>query len=190
MLAFKLVTLVFLFCALTAAGFASKFSSGILTKLDAVSRVQQKKIEKVVIDKDYRVAAGFGVAAALALSQQNLVAGVPLSALAALLTVQTGKVKFVFDDEAMEVFVAKKGDSGEDVFLSRDNFAVGGRNRWKYSTFLKWDFIPSKDFPVFMYFTESQTDSEKPGGQFHLFPVIMNGKQLNDQLMMRVGKRM
>ena len=137
----------------------------------------------VTIDGDYRLAAGCGVTAALALSQQNLFAGVPLSALTALLAVQTGRVKFVFDDEAMEVFVKKN----DEELASRENFAVGGQNRWKYSTFLKWSFIPTKEFPIFMYFTESQTDPSKEGGQFHLFPVIMNGGQLYDQLVKRVG---
>ena len=88
-----------------------------------------------------------------------------------------------FDDEAMEVFVKKN----DEELASRENFAVGGQNRWKYSTFLKWSFIPTKEFPIFMYFTESQTDPSKEGGQFHLFPVIMNGGQLYDQLVKRVG---
>ena len=89
----------------------------------------------------------------------------------------------------MEVFVSKKGKSGEEDLASRENFAVGGKNRWKYSSFLKWSFIPSKEVPIFMYFTESQTDASKPGGQFHLFPVIMNSEQLYDQLILRVGEK-
>jgi hypothetical protein len=190
----KIATLFLFSCLSMAAGFNPKFGvknlANTATAVAAAAKgSSKKKNDMVVIEKDYKVAAGFGIAAAVALSQQNLLAGVPLSALTALLAIQTGKVKFVFDDEAMEVFVAKKGDTGEETFASRENFAVGGQNRWKYSTFLKWSFIPSKEVPVFMYFTESQTDPQKPGGQFHLFPVIMNSKQLYDQLMLRVGEK-
>ena len=154
-----------------------------LPSLGRTSNRTTKITSPVTIEGDYRLATGCGLTAAFALSQQNLLAGVPLGALSALLAVQTGRVKFVFDDEAMEVFVKKEnGELG-----SRENFAVGGRNRWKYSSFLKWAFIPSKEFPIFMYFTESQTNPNKEEGQFHLFPVIMNSSQLYDQLLSRVG---
>lgn len=195
MLFHQILTTILVLLLLVAQPWAFGLQSGSLTRsrrrsfplkvLPSLGKVGNKttKMEPVTIDGDYRLAAGCGVTAALALSQQNLLAGVPLSALTALLAVQTGRVKFVFDDEAMEVFVKKNdGELG-----SRENFAVGGQNRWKYTTFLKWAFIPSKEFPIFMYFTESQTDPKKEGGQFHLFPVIMNGGQLYDQLVERVG---
>ena len=155
--------------------------SPFTTKRSAVQSPRQKG-ELVTIDSDYKVAGGFAVAAAL-VSKLSLLAAAPIGALALLLTRQTGRVKFTFDDEAMEVFIQNKDGS----FGSRDNFAVGGLNRWKYSTFLKWAFIPSKELPVFVYFTESQTDPSKTGGQFHLFPVIMDGAQLYRELEKRVG---
>ena len=72
----------------------------------------------------------------------------------------------------MEVCYVDK-TSPDGIKQSKENFAVGGRNRWSYKSFKNWYFVPNKDFPVFMYFSETQT---KPEGQFHLFPVIMNGQ--------------
>ena len=190
----KIMTILIMFITIL-------YLSGLVNSLQkrsvsitALNLVKDKQVpnvnsnnKQIVIDKNYNVAIGFGVLTAAVLAQHNVFLGLPLSAITALLAVQTGRVKFVFDKEAMEVFVSKN-ENGKEKFMSRENFAVGGRNRWKYNNFLKWSFIPSKDFPVFMYFTESQTDPSKPGGQFHLFPVIMNGKQLYDQLILRVEK--
>ncbi|MBA0567923.1 hypothetical protein Golob_005454, partial [Gossypium lobatum] len=85
-----------------------------------------------------------------------------LKAADSLFFFQTTRVRFVFDDEALEVKVGEQlEDSGENVF-------VGGKNRWKYSTFVNWElWWPS--FPILVYFKETQT---KPEGQVHFFPVI------------------
>ena len=107
----------------------------------------------------------------------------PLGAIGALLTVQAGRVRFLFDSEALEIKV-EKGDTLDD---SRENFVVGGKNRWAYSSFTEWYFIPSKEFPVLMYFKENQTSKTSP--QSHLFPVIMNGKKLYEAMMKNVGPK-
>ena len=139
----------------------------------------------LTIPKNYNVAIGsFATSAALVFGIHNLYAGIPFGLLGLLLIIQTGKVRFVFDNEAMEVFVARKDEKGEELNASRENFVVGGKNRWNYSTFTEWFFIPSKNFPILMYFKENQTSS---GGQVHLFPVIMDGKALYDALMEKVG---
>jgi hypothetical protein len=80
----------------------------------------------------------------------------------------------------MEVCVEKN----QSLEKTRENFAVGGRNRWRYDSFQDWYFLPSKEFPVLMYFYENQT-SEK--GQIHFFPVIMNSQQLYDTMKERIG---
>ncbi|CAM9753938.1 unnamed protein product, partial [Heterosigma akashiwo] len=49
----------------------------------------------------------------------------------------------------------QKGDA-EDLEDSRDNFAVGGKNRWKYDTFTHWQFYPSEEFPILVYFKENK----------------------------------
>ncbi|GBF92640.1 hypothetical protein Rsub_05009 [Raphidocelis subcapitata] len=105
----------------------------------------------------------------------------PLAALTGLLgiflTIQAGRVKFVFDDEALEVVIAGKEEK------ETENKFVGGRNRWTYDTFINWEFWwPS--FPVLVYFKESQT---KPEGQIHFFPIIFNGKELYDVMRERCG---
>ena len=133
------------------------------------------------IPKDYSLARGTLFAGAM--SSNIPIIGpfiaAPTIALGTFLTFQTGKVKFVFDDEAMEIFLVRNGEN-----KSRENFVVGGKNRWKFDTFTEWGFLPSKGVPILMYFKETQT---KPEGQFHLFPVIMNGKNLYDTLVEKVG---
>lgn len=171
----------------------------------------KKEYPTVVVEGNYNVALGtLGLAGISFVAHNNVLAG-GLGLLGGFLFLQTGKVRFVFDQDSMEVKVLSKDKKleslGKNVELevydkltknkgssknqadqllvkSRDNFAVGGANRWRYDTFAEWWFVPSKEFPVFMYFSETQT---KPEGQFHLFPVIMNSKQLYDVLMERVG---
>ncbi|XVE71445.1 hypothetical protein DITRI_Ditri10aG0150700 [Diplodiscus trichospermus] len=138
-------------------------------------RVQKK--ETVVPDPDYRIPIVLlGIAGGLAYTD-NLLPAAPVGLLGLLLLFQTTRVRFVFDDEALEVKVGDQlEDSGENVF-------VGGKNRWKYSTFVNWElWWPS--FPILVYFKETQT---KPEGQVHFFPVIFNGKQLYDVMVERAG---
>ena len=82
--------------------------------------------------------------------------------LAGFLAFQASRVKFVFDDEALEVVIGANNAESENKF-------VGGRNRWAYDTFVNWEFW-WPGFPVLVYFKETQT---KPEGQIHFFPIIM-----------------
>ena len=69
-----------------------------------------------------------------------------------------------------------------------ENVVVGGENSWKYSTFVNYDFLPSKNFPILVYFRETQTPvanrEEVPivvdnlAGQVHFFPAISNVDEL------------
>ncbi|KAA0061605.1 DUF3119 family protein [Cucumis melo var. makuwa] len=107
----------------------------------------------------------------------NLLAAVPIGLLGLLLLVQATRVRFVFNNEALEVKI------GDELVDSGENAFVGGKNRWKYSTFVNWElWWPS--FPILVYFKETQT---KPEGQVHFFPVIFNGKQLYDVMVERAG---
>ncbi|XWS26998.1 hypothetical protein CRYUN_Cryun26dG0078300 [Craigia yunnanensis] len=126
-----------------------------------LGRKVQKK-ETVIPDPDYRILIVLlGLAGGLAYTD-NLLPAAPVGLLGLLLLFQTTRVIFVFDDEALEVKVGDQlEDSGENVF-------VGGKNRWKNSTFVNWElWWPS--FPILVYFKETQT---KPEGQVHFFPVI------------------
>ena len=149
-------------------------------KLPNLSNKFNTKTEVEVIPPDYKVPIGALGLSVISTFAGNPFVGVPLGAIGALLTVQAGRVRFQFDNEALEIKV------GNDLADSRENFVVGGKNRWKYSTFTEWYFIPNKEFPILMYFKENQTKKE---GQPHLFPVIMNGKQLYDVMMKRVGPK-
>ncbi|XP_030511282.1 uncharacterized protein LOC115725803 [Rhodamnia argentea] len=133
--------------------------------------------ETVVPDPDYRIPIVLlGVAGGLAYTN-NLLPAAPVGLLGLLLLFQTTRVRFVFDDEALEVKV------GEELQESGENVFVGGKNRWKYSTFVNWE-LWWPNFPVLVYFKETQT---KPDGQVHFFPVIFNGKQLYDVMVERAG---
>lgn len=39
----------------------------------------------------------------------------------------------------------------------RKNYVLGTDNKWKYSSFVNWDFFPSVDLPILVYFKETQT---------------------------------
>ncbi|GMP60116.1 hypothetical protein CsSME_00023123 [Camellia sinensis var. sinensis] len=138
-----------------------------------VASVVGKKVKKetVIPDPDYRIPI------VLLVYTNNLLPAAPVGLLGLLLLVQTTRVRFVFDNEALEVKVGEQlEESGENVF-------VGGKNRWKYSTFVNWE-LWWPNFPVLVYFKETQT---KPEGQVHFFPVIFDGKQLYDVMVERAG---
>ncbi|CAI5525617.1 unnamed protein product [Closterium sp. Naga37s-1] len=131
----------------------------------------------VVIEPDPRIPIVLlGVSGALFL-EDNKLAAAPIGLLGALLAFQTTRVRFVFGEEALEVRIGQQLESsGENVF-------VGGENKWRYDTFVNWEFWwPS--FPVLVYFKETQT---RPEGQVHFFPIIANGKQLYDVMVERCG---
>ncbi|XWS72920.1 hypothetical protein CRYUN_Cryun02cG0081000 [Craigia yunnanensis] len=143
-----------------------EFSSprgGRIVVESVLGRKVQKK-ETVTPDPDYRVPIVLlGIAGGLAYTD-NLLPAAPVGLLGLLLLFQEVKV-----GDQLE-------DSGENVF-------VGGKNRWKYSTFVNWElWWPS--FPILVYFKETQT---KPEGQVHFFPVIFDGKQLYDVMVERAG---
>lgn len=144
-----------------------------------ISSVLGRKIKKetVIPDPDYRIPIVLlGVAGALGYAD-NIAGAVPVGLLGLLLLFQTTRVRFVFDNEALEVKI------GDQLQESGENAFVGGKNRWKYSTFVNWE-LWWPDFPILVYFKETQT---KPEGQIHFFPVIFNGRQLYDVMVERCG---
>ncbi|XP_072960711.1 uncharacterized protein [Typha angustifolia] len=136
-----------------------------------------RKREIVIPDPDYRLPIVIlGIAGGFAYVD-NLLVAAPVGLLGLLLLFQTTRVRFVFDEEALEVKVGDQlQESGENVF-------VGGKNRWKYSSFVNWE-LWWPQFPILVYFKETQTN---PEGQIHFFPVIFNGKKLYDVMVERAG---
>eukprot|EP01018_Ginkgo_biloba_P010506 Gb_14096 [translate_table: standard] len=160
-------------------GVAFRQKGLLLRKHMVVEAVIGKKTkrESVVPDPDYRIPVVLSGLAGALIYKDNLLLAAPIGLLGLLLFFQTTRVRFVFDDEALEVRVGDElNESGENVF-------VGGKNRWKYSTFVNWELWWPK-FPILVYFKETQT---KPEGQVHFFPVIFNGKQLYDVMVERAG---
>ncbi|XP_057843329.1 uncharacterized protein LOC131052753 isoform X1 [Cryptomeria japonica] len=145
--------------------------------VEAVFGRKSTKRETVIPSPDYRIPVILTGIAGVLIYKDNLFLGAPIGLLGLLLFFQTTRVRFVFDNEALEVKVGDQlKESGENVF-------VGGKNQWKYSTFINWElWWPS--FPILVYFKERQT---KPEGQIHFFPVIFNGKQLYDVMVERAG---
>ncbi|CAI9100144.1 OLC1v1037084C1 [Oldenlandia corymbosa var. corymbosa] len=140
-------------------------------------KVKKVKKETVIPEPDYRIPIVLLGWSGGLIYADNLAAAVPIGLLGLLLLVQTTRVRFVFDDEALEVKVGEQlEESGENVF-------VGGKNRWKYSSFVNWE-LWWPNFPILVYFKETQT---RPEGQVHFFPVIFNGKQLYDVMVERCG---
>ena len=113
--------------------------------------------------------------------------------LGSLFVVQATRIRFVFDATAFEL---KTVGTGEKLNDAGENIVVGGANRWAYDTFVNYDFLPSIDVPILVYFKETQTPEEKwnegpgefdkiGGGQIHFFPAIANVRQLKEQFELR-----
>lgn len=79
--------------------------------------------------------------------------------LATFFAIQAKRIRFVFDETAFELRIA---DTKEDLKDSGENIVVGGANRWDYDKFVNWDFFPSVDFPILVYFKEVQTPKVGP----------------------------
>jgi hypothetical protein len=149
-----------------------------------------------LVDPSYNLAIGaFGVGLAGGFledlrddSGDKLLTAKPFGALALLFTLfaaflafQTTTLRFAFDDDSFSLVKADGSTMGENV-------VVGGENKWRYSTFKNYDFLPSSGFPILVYFREDQTPVENReevpivvdhlDGQVHFFPAISNVQQL------------
>jgi len=145
--------------------------------------------KEVVVKADYNVALGALALGGALFAARAPVAAVPMTALAVLFAVQAGRVRFTFDDEAFELKTTSAGT--EELGGSGENIVVGGANRWAYNTWVNYDYFPSKEFPILVYFKENQTPEEKwgegpggldkkGGGQVHFFPAICNVEELDN----------
>ena len=103
---------------------------------------------------------------------------------------QTTTLRFTFDDANFSLVKSDLSSTGENV-------VVGGENVWAYKSFVNYDFFPSEDFPILVYFKETQTPEDQwnvgPGeqansaealakgakpGQVHFFPAIARVDEL------------
>ena len=99
-------------------------------------------------------------------------------------------LSFTFDDDNFSLVKSNLESTGENV-------VVGGENVWAYKSFVNYDVFPGRNFPILIYFKETQTPEDQwdigPGeqanseealakgavrGQVHFFPAIGNTEQL------------
>lgn len=144
----------------------------------------------VMIDSSYNLAAGCAVIGTACGVLENfkgptakLFGGgaIAFTVFAAFIAFQTTTLRFQFDETSFSLVKADGQSNGK-------NIVVGGENSWKYNTFVNYDFLPSEEFPILVYFKETQTPKEnwvevpivvdKAAGQGHFFPAIANTAQL------------
>lgn len=162
-----------------------------------LSHVRVRMVADVfVVDPSFNLAAGAAIVGTICGGLEDLKDGKgaklptwPLFGGAALvfaifgtfIAFQTATLRFTFDDTSFSLIKADGASVGE-------NIVVGGENRWKYDSFVNYDFLPSEEFPILVYFRETQTPvsarEEAPivvdqlEGQVHFFPAISNSGQL------------
>mmetsp|Transcript_19115 Transcript_19115/g.43516 ORF Transcript_19115/g.43516 Transcript_19115/m.43516 type:complete len:233 (-) Transcript_19115:122-820(-) len=151
-----------------------------------------------VIEPSYNLAIGslalgavFGVPGSPLKSKVSaFLGGIPLLAFGLFLAFQTTTLRFTFDENNFSLVKSDMSSMGENV-------VVGGENVWSYSSFVNYDFFPSRQFPILVYFKETQTPEDMwnvgPGeqanspeaiskgakpGQVHFFPAIGNVEQI------------
>ncbi|KAJ7978913.1 DUF3119 family protein [Quillaja saponaria] len=100
--------------------FRRGISSGHGSRLVVTSLIGRriKSRETVIPEPDYRIPIVLlGIAGGLVYTE-NILPAAPVGLLGLLLLFQTTRVRFVFDDEALEVKVGEQlDDSGENVFV-------------------------------------------------------------------------
>jgi len=158
---------------------------------------EKPKIPDFVADPSYSLAIIFAIYGLLPILTGSIF-GVIFGGLnvlfASLLAVQATRLRFSFDSSSFELKEVNAGGAG--LVDSGENVVVGGANRWTYESFVNWDFFPSVDLPILVYFKETQTPQDKwnegpgqiddiGGGQIHFFPAICNCKQLEEQFKIR-----
>jgi hypothetical protein len=188
----KLVTLLALFSSLGAKQQALAFrpSPSLIAASSYTTRTSTRLAAVEFIDPSYNLAIGSfgvglvgGVGSLTPSALRKIFGGAALlfTLFAGFLTFQTTTLRFTFDETS---FSLVKND-GSSI---GDNIKVGGENSWKYSSFVNYDFLPSPDFPILVYFRETQTPVENRAevpiaiddlvGQVHFFPAISNTQQL------------
>lgn len=184
----------------------SVFANPFRARKGTTPVIKEPPLPDVIIRPDFRLSVYFlALGGALdTIPYAQLTIGPFVTLLGLLFLVQTTRVRFVFDSTSFEL---KSG--GDSLTSSGENVVVGGENRWRYDSFVNWEFFPKgwidqPQGPILVYFKENQTPAEKwnvgPGaransveainkgaqpGQVHFFPVICDAKQLREQFIKR-----
>eukprot|EP00574_Skeletonema_japonicum_P003230 CAMPEP_0201726306 /NCGR_PEP_ID=MMETSP0593-20130828/9375_1 /ASSEMBLY_ACC=CAM_ASM_000672 /TAXON_ID=267983 /ORGANISM="Skeletonema japonicum, Strain CCMP2506" /LENGTH=225 /DNA_ID=CAMNT_0048217779 /DNA_START=13 /DNA_END=690 /DNA_ORIENTATION=- len=151
-----------------------------------------------IVEPSYNLALGslalgaaFGVPGSPLKSKLSaFLGGIPLTLFGLFLAFQTTTLRFTLDDDNFSLVKSNLESTGENV-------VVGGENVWAYKSFVNYDVFPDRNFPILIYFKETQTPEDQwdigPGeqanseealakgavrGQVHFFPAIGNTEQL------------
>ncbi|CAM9322149.1 unnamed protein product [Ectocarpus sp. 6 AP-2014] len=164
----------------TNGAFVQPIPSRCVATAERRGRSGDLGMSTVVIPSDFKLPIGIAAFGLAITGLGNVGAGFPISVVGLLLAFQATRVKFEFDDVAMEV---KIGETPDELESSGENAFVGGESRWNYDTWTNWEVYPSEKLPILMYFKETQT---KPEGQIHFFPFIMEPDVLLQEVRARV----
>eukprot|EP00913_Durusdinium_trenchii_P027671 g25951.t1 len=161
-------------------------------KADSTGEVRPKCLAEAETFSDYTLAAAFsGLGLVLCtLPFFGFGLGLLVLLLGVLFFVQAGRVRFVFDNEA---FAVQTLSTGEELEKPGENIVVGGENRWKYSSFVNWEFFPKglveKGLPpVLVYFKEqlrAQKETQTPSSEWNTGP----GAAANSEEAMAKGAK-
>jgi hypothetical protein len=181
-----------------------------------VSKAERNRMKDVMIDPSYSLAVALAALGPLiiwyhpsyfedgSMSVIGTAGGLFHILFAALLWVQTRRVRLVFEKDGFEFYNIKgyKLDLEKGARLERkpDNYVAGTQNRWRYDSIINYGFFPSIWFPVIVYFKETDTPEWKWNrwfaafdsygrGQPHFFPGISNVFQFKEQMEARGVKR-
>jgi hypothetical protein len=149
----------------------------------------QMSVEEVV-GASYNLAAGAAVVGTVCGGLENFkgptgkffgAGAIAFTLFGGFLAFQTTTLRFKFDETN---FSLGKTDNSK----LQENIVVGGENSWSYDSFVNWDFLPNEEFPILVYFKETQTPKEQwveapivvdsLPGQAHFFPAIADVQQL------------
>jgi len=165
-------------------GLGSRLKGDGLGLRSRVSRFNKNEGPQSVVMPDFRLpltVLGIGL---YLLKDQCQGWGILFSVVGAFLTLQTARLRFRFSKHSIDVLKVNGLTETGAASESNDRFGTEEEKRrvmgpWDYSSIVNWDFW-WPGFPVLAYFKETQT---KETGQKHFFPVIMDGKQVYEQVV-------
>jgi len=156
----------------------------------------------LLVDSNYNLAAGCAVISTIFGILENSkgpaakvfgAGSIAFIAFAAFLTFQTTTLRFQFDSSSFSLVKSDGSSNGK-------NIVVGGENSWKYSSFQNYAFLPNEEFPILVYFRETQTPEknweevpikiDNAKGQVHFFPAIANTQQLKTAFTLNQCKKL
>lgn len=170
-----------------------------LTRIPSVQRKMGKSEIKMsgdlIVDASYNLAAGTATLGLVCGVLENFkgptgkvfgAGAIIFTLLGGFFAFQTSSLSFKFDQDSFSLVKNDGSSLGENV-------VVGGENKWRYKSFVNWAFLPSEDFPILVYFKETETPRDnwvvapivvdEIPGQSHFFPAISDVSQLKQNFV-------